>query len=124
MGLAILAGSVATGAFAGLRSLGDARASLRARLCSLPPEAILTLVGAFAAGAIGYAYGFAAATTLIAATWWGFFLAAVRRREADDARDAGHRSGGSPPGPSGPVGSAAWFPPEPPLPQPISGSAL
>jgi O-antigen/teichoic acid export membrane protein len=122
MGLAILAGSVATGAFAGLRSLGDARASLRARLCSLPPEATLTLAGAFVGGAVGYAYGFAAATSLIAALWWGFFLAAVRRREADDARDAGHRSGGSGrPGRVGPAASAVWFPPDPPLPQPISG---
>jgi O-antigen/teichoic acid export membrane protein len=116
MGLAMLAGSVATGGFAGLRSLGDARASLRARLCSLPPEAVLALAGAFAGGAVGYAYGFAAASALVAATWWGFFLASIRRREAEEIRDAGHRAGnGGPPAP-------AWPPPEP-LPQPVPWSA-
>lgn len=127
MGLSVLAGSVATGAFAGLRSLGDAGASLRARLCSLPPEAILALVGAFAGGAVGYAYGFAAAGWLIAAIWWGFFLAAVRRRQAGAHALAGGPAG--PAGPAGPGGHAVgahrtpdWPTDGPPLPQPLPGS--
>lgn len=121
MGLAVMAGSAATGAFAGLRSLGDARASLRARLCSLPTEAVISLAGAVAGAAVGYAFGYAASMAVIAAIWWGFFLAAVRRGgTGPDAAGGGpgageaRRAGGVPP---------PWPPPNPTLPQPIPGSA-
>ena len=119
MGLAVVAGSAATGAFAGLRSLGDARASLRARLYSLPTEAILSLIGVVAGGAVGYAFGYATASVLIAVTWWTFFLAAVRRHRArmvsGDAVGVGDDGG--------PANRAASWPPPDPLPQPIPGSA-
>jgi O-antigen/teichoic acid export membrane protein len=117
MGLAVLAGSVATGAFAGLRSLGNARASLRARLWSLPPEAVLALAGAVIGGGVGYAYGTAAATWIIAAIWWGFFLAALRGRRAD-ARAAGDPGGGGWARPAVPD----WATEGPPLPQPLPRS--
>jgi O-antigen/teichoic acid export membrane protein len=102
IGLAVVAGSANTGAFAGLRALGAARHSLRARLMSLPPEALCALVGALAGGAVGYSYGFALGNTSMAAIWWGFFLAAVRHRAARR------------PGPE---------PPPVPLTDPIPGSA-
>jgi O-antigen/teichoic acid export membrane protein len=77
-GLAVVAGSAATGAFAGLRSLGAAGASLRARLASLPPEALCALGGAAAGGAVGYSVGFAVGNTVMAAIFWAYFLAALR----------------------------------------------
>jgi O-antigen/teichoic acid export membrane protein len=116
MGLAVLAGSVATGAFAGLRSLGDARDSLRARLFSLPVEVVLSLVGVFVAGAVGYAYGYALASALIAAIWWAFFLAALRRhaRGAESAADDYDAVA---------AGAAASWSADASLPQPIPGSS-
>lgn len=74
MGLAMIAGSAATGGFAGVRSLGDARTSLRARLASLPGEMLLPLLGAWWGGAVGFALGFAAARVVTAAVWWRAFL--------------------------------------------------
>ncbi len=124
MGLAVVAGSASTGAFAGLRSLGDARASLRARLCSLPTEAVLSLIGLVVGGAVGYAFGYATATVLIAMTWWSFFLAAVRRHRVRLASDAGPGAGPGAGDAGGPAdGAPSWPPPDPPLPQPIPGSA-
>ena len=116
MGLAVLAGSVATGAFAGLRSLGDARDSLRARLCSLPVEVVLSLAGVFVAGAVGYAYGYALASALIAGIWWAFFLAALRRHARGAEADAEGYD-------TVPSGAAASWSPDASLPQPIPGSS-
>ncbi len=45
MGLASVAGSAATGGFAGVRSLGAARESLRARLRTVGPQLVLPLAG-------------------------------------------------------------------------------
>lgn len=78
MGLAMIAGSAATGGFAGVRSLGDARASLRARLTSLPGEFVLPLLGTWWGGAVGFALGFAAARVVTAIVWWRAFLAHCR----------------------------------------------
>jgi len=101
MGLATIAGSAATGAFAGLRSLGAAKLSLRARLYSLPPQIVFTLVGAAAAAAVGYTIGFAVANAVVAAIWWVVFLGALGRGVV--ARPApAHmvRAGAVPAGPS------------------------
>ena len=75
MGLAMIAGSAATGGFAGVRSLGDGRASLRARLTSLPGEFLLPLIGTLLGGAVGFALGFGAARVITATIWWRTFLA-------------------------------------------------
>jgi O-antigen/teichoic acid export membrane protein len=91
MGLATVAGSAATGGLAGLRSLGAARRSLRARLYSLPPLVLFTLVGAATASAIGYTIGFALANAVVTVVWWVAFLGAVRRLGARHL--AGSRSG-------------------------------
>jgi O-antigen/teichoic acid export membrane protein len=74
MGLAMIAGSAATGGFAGVRSLGDGRASLRARLTSLPGEFLLPVIGTVLGGAVGFALGFAAARAVTAVVWWRAFL--------------------------------------------------
>ena len=85
MGLAMIAGSAATGGFAGVRSLGDARTSLRARLASLPGEFVLPLLGVWWGGAVGFALGFAAARVVTAIVWWRAFL--VHGPSAADAGD-------------------------------------
>lgn len=74
MGLAMLAGSAATGGFAGVRSLGDGRASLRARLTCLPGELLLPLLGTVLGGAVGFVLGFAVARIVTAVVWWRAFL--------------------------------------------------
>jgi O-antigen/teichoic acid export membrane protein len=84
MGLAMIAGSAATGGFAGVRSLGDARASLRARLTSLPGEFVLPVIGAWWGGAVGFALGFAAARVITAIVWWRAFLTHSRVASASD----------------------------------------
>jgi O-antigen/teichoic acid export membrane protein len=80
IGLSVVAGSLATGAFGGLRSLAAARLSLRARLWSLPPQAVGALGGAAAAAAVGYSVGLAIGKAVMAAIWWVFFASALRRR--------------------------------------------
>jgi O-antigen/teichoic acid export membrane protein len=94
MGLATIAGALATGGFAGLRALGAARLSLRARLLSLPPQLVFTLAGAAAASAVGYTIGFAAANVVVAAIWWVVFLGALGRGiAARSSRGALHMAG-------------------------------
>lgn len=74
MGLAMIAGSAATGGFAGVRSLGDARSSMRARLASLPGELVLPIGGAVLGGALGFAVGLLLARVVSAAVWWTAFV--------------------------------------------------
>jgi hypothetical protein len=80
MGLAMVAGSLVTGGFAGVRSLGAARDSLRARLRSVPALLVLPLVGAAVANGRGYAAGLGAAQLVTAIIWWSAFLRALARR--------------------------------------------
>ncbi len=78
MGLAMIAGSVATGGFAGLRALGAARASLRARLETAPPQLVLPLGGTAVAAGGGYVVGYGLAHAASAAIYWTEFLRALR----------------------------------------------
>lgn len=73
MGLAMVAGGVASGAFLGLRSLGDARRSLTARLYGTPWQVVCPLVGAAVGGVTGFAVGFAAGRAVYALIWWRSF---------------------------------------------------
>jgi hypothetical protein len=57
-----------------VRALGDARASLRARLTSLPGELVLPVLGTWWGGAVGFALGFAAARLVTSVVWWRAFL--------------------------------------------------
>ncbi len=77
-GLGVLGGGVAAGGMAGLRALGAARASLRARLAGLPLMIGAPLAGASLADARGFALGLAGATWAGAAIWWWQFERALR----------------------------------------------
>jgi hypothetical protein len=71
------------GATAGLRSLADARRSLRARLIVAPVTVAGAAVGA-AFGARGAAAGLAAAGLVAAVVWWRTLAAAVSASERTD----------------------------------------
>jgi hypothetical protein len=77
MGLAMVAGSAATGGFAGVRSLGAARESLRARLQTVPPSLVLPLGGAVVGAGQGYAAGFGLGNVAAVAIWWAAFHRAL-----------------------------------------------
>lgn len=77
VGLATIAGSAQTGGFAGVRSLGDAPASLRARLQTVPPQLVLPLVGAAVASGVGFAVGLGLANVAAAIIWWAAFARAL-----------------------------------------------
>jgi hypothetical protein len=70
MGLAMVAGGIGTGAFLGLRSLGDARRSLAARLYGTPWQVVCPLAGAVLGGALGFAIGFAIGRGIFTLLWW------------------------------------------------------
>jgi len=82
IGLTVVAGSLMTGGFAGVRSLGAASDSFRARLWTVPPLLVLPLVGAAVAAGEGYAAGLGAAQLASAAIWWTAFHRALSRRTA------------------------------------------
>ncbi|MFE0510976.1 hypothetical protein [Streptomyces sp. NPDC058964] len=65
------------GATLGLRALGEARRSLRARLGIIPVTIVGGLLGAAVWDAAGAAMGFAAASVTGAVVWWRHFRAAV-----------------------------------------------
>ncbi len=101
MGLAMIAGSASTGGFAGVRALGAARESLRARLLTLGPQLALPLAGAAMAAGTGFAVGFGLANAASAVIWWSAFGAALattnraklsERTEMELAIDASTRS--------------------------------
>jgi hypothetical protein len=78
MGLAMILGGVSSGGLLGLRSLGDARRSLRARFQSTAWQVVCPLTGAFAGAAGGFAFGFVLARAVAAAIWWKAFGQALR----------------------------------------------
>lgn len=82
IGLTMVAGSLITGGFAGVRSLGAASDSLQARLRTVPPLLVLPLVGAAVAAGEGYAAGLSVAQLASAAIWWTAFHRALARRTA------------------------------------------
>lgn len=84
-----LAGSgLGVGAAAGLRALAAARRSLRAQLFASTCYVGGGLGGAVAAGALGSAWGVAAATACSSAVWWLQLRAALRERHQDSIREA------------------------------------
>lgn len=88
IGLTVIAGSLITGGFAGVRSLGAASESLRARLRTVPPLLVLPLVGAALAAGEGYAAGLGTAQLAAAAIWWTAFHRALARSSAPTERPA------------------------------------
>lgn len=73
MGLVTIAGGALSGGLLGLRALGDARRSLRARLWSTPLLAGLPLAGAVLADATGFVLGWALGNAVAAGIWWTLF---------------------------------------------------
>ncbi|MEU7072172.1 hypothetical protein AB0B30_14285 [Streptomyces narbonensis] len=81
--LGVAGASLGTGAAAGLRALGAARRSLR---CQLFASALYVgggLGGALAAGAVGSAWGVAAATVGSSAVWWLELRSALREHHQE-----------------------------------------
>jgi O-antigen/teichoic acid export membrane protein len=76
--LGVTGASFATGAASGLRALGAARRSLRAQLLASALYVTGGLAGAAMAGAIGSAWGVAAATISGSAVWWLHLRSALR----------------------------------------------
>jgi O-antigen/teichoic acid export membrane protein len=78
--LSVLGAALGTGAATGLRALGAARRSLRAQLVNSLAYVGFGLTGAAAGGALGSAWGVAAATTCGALVWWAQLRAGIRER--------------------------------------------
>lgn len=93
LGASVAGGGAAAGAYAGLRSLGTAKASLRARLVMLPVAIVAPLVGAVVGDAVGFCAGLTVAAWVAAGIWWRYFnreLAGLgQRRGAPGARTDG-----------------------------------
>ena len=83
MGLAVIAGGALSGGVLGLRALGDARRSLRARLWSTPVLVVAPVLGAVLGDATGFVLGMGVASAASAVVWWTMFeLASGRTRPA------------------------------------------
>jgi hypothetical protein len=94
------------GAAAGLRGLAAARRSLRATLICACLYLTGGVGGGIANGALGSAWGVAAATTIGTAVWWWQFRAGLRdRRQADAVPDRTEAGPTIPTAPSAPVPS-------------------
>jgi O-antigen/teichoic acid export membrane protein len=76
----VVGASFSTGASAGLRALGAARRSLRAQLFMSVTYVTAGLVGAAMAGALGSAWGVAAATLTGSVVWWYQLNSGLRDR--------------------------------------------
>lgn len=85
--LGIVGASFITGAAAGLRALGDARRSMRCQLVASLAYVTGGLGGAVLGGAVGSAWGVAAATTFGALLWWAQLHAGLRTHTAREVRD-------------------------------------
>jgi hypothetical protein len=83
MGLAMVAGGIASGGLTGLRALGVARVSLRARLEAAPPQLVLPLGGTAVFGGAGYVVGFGLAHAASAGIYWSEFLRALRSSQTE-----------------------------------------
>jgi O-antigen/teichoic acid export membrane protein len=78
--LAMMAVGLSNGAAAGLRALGAARRSMRSQLTASIAYVLAGIGGAAAAGALGSAWGVAAATLFGSVVWWVQFHAGLRER--------------------------------------------
>lgn len=89
MGLAMLTGGLATGGYAGVRSLGAVRESLRARLQAAAPQLVLPVIGVTVAAGWGYSMGLAVAQAAMALIWWMAFRRALASHRATIAAGEG-----------------------------------
>ncbi|MEU6641087.1 hypothetical protein ABZ863_00895 [Saccharomonospora sp. NPDC046836] len=84
--LGLVGASFCTGAATGLRALGAARRGLRSQLAASAAYVTGGLVGAAVNGALGSAWGVAAATTLGSAVWWFQLHRGLREHLPDETR--------------------------------------
>jgi O-antigen/teichoic acid export membrane protein len=82
MCVAMVVGGLATGGYAGIRSLGAVKESLRARLQAAVPQFVFPVAGVALAAGWGYAAGFAVAQAAMATVWWLAFRRALAARTA------------------------------------------
>ncbi|MFE9649183.1 hypothetical protein ACFYO0_34715 [Streptomyces sp. NPDC006365] len=85
--LGVAGAGLGTGAAAGLRALGAARRSLRSQLFASTCYVGGGLGGAAVAGAVGSAWGVAAATVSGSAVWWLHLRSALRERHQNPIRE-------------------------------------
>jgi hypothetical protein len=85
--LGVAGAGLGTGAAAGLRALGAARRSLRCQLFASVCYVGGGLGGAAAAGAVGSAWGVAAATVSGSAVWWLQLRSALREHAQEPIRE-------------------------------------
>ncbi|GGR62717.1 hypothetical protein [Streptomyces roseolus] len=85
--LGVAGAGLGTGAAAGLRALGAARRGLRAQLFASSCYAAGGLGGAVAGGAVGSAWGVAAATLAGSAVWWLQLRSALREHDQKPIRE-------------------------------------
>jgi O-antigen/teichoic acid export membrane protein len=83
-GIGLASGGVLGAAFVGLRALGDAKGSLRARIRTLPLVIVIPTIGAVVSGSWGYSVGFAIASCVAAAMWWRQYHHSVEAWSAPD----------------------------------------
>jgi hypothetical protein len=81
MGLTMIAGGALSGGLLGLRALGDAPRSLRARLYSTAPQIVFPLVGAVLDDALGFVLGLALSKAVAAVIWWVMFRQSLHAEE-------------------------------------------
>ena len=79
LGVALAAEGAATAPVIGMRVLADAVSGLRSRVIDSGVGFILAVGGALVAGAVGAAWGFAAAASIAVIVNWGFFVRSERR---------------------------------------------
>jgi hypothetical protein len=76
--------ALAFGPITGLRSLGAAKRSLRARIADATLTTTIMLLGTIVNGAVGAAWGSAVAAGIRVPIWWWQFLRALREHEASN----------------------------------------
>ncbi|GAB3819231.1 hypothetical protein [Kribbella italica] len=92
--LSVMFASFYTGASAGLRALGVAKRSLRAQLWASAAYLVGGVGGGILNGALGSAWGAAAATFVGAIVWWRYLGVGIHERRHDtepEPVDAAHR---------------------------------
>ena len=94
MGLTMIAGGALSGGLLGIRALGDARRSLRARLWTTPVMLGAPLLGAVLDDAGGFVLGMAVAHAVAAVVWWSLFeLAPPATETTPDANSNANGNG-------------------------------
>jgi O-antigen/teichoic acid export membrane protein len=82
-GIGLASGGVLGAAYVGLRAMGDAKSSLRARIRTVPLVVVIPMIGAVLADGYGYSVGFAVASILSAGLWWVIYSTSLSTWSAE-----------------------------------------